>query len=706
MLRIAWENRGELPFAWRILSRGVCDGCALGATGFRDWTISGTHLCMVRLELLRLNTMAALDPQVLSDVGPLAGHSSRALRDLGRLPVPMVRRRGEKGFRPILWEEALQLAAERVGAADPNRVAFYLTSRGIPNETYYVAQKVARFLGTNHIDNSARLCHAASTAAMKATLGYGAATTSYREWIGSDLIVFFGANTPNNQPVTAKYLYEAKKTGTAVAVVNPYREPGFQRYWIPSVLESAVFGTKLADHWFEVDTGGDLAFLNGVFKALLDEPAGIETRFVRDRTVSFEEAAAAVRHQKWEDLEAESGATRTRMLDFARLLISRPNAHFVWSMGLTQHAHGTETIRALVNVALARGLPGRPLSGLTPIRGHSGVQGGAEVGCVPHVDQATLDRWNRVWGFSPPGSPGLTTIEQLRASAAGRIDVYWIVGGNFLETVPDAGRSRAALEKPALRIHQDVTLSSQMLVDPSDAVLLLPAATRYETPGGVTETSTERRILFSPEIPGRRISGARPEWEVLAEVAARARPERADQIRFSSTQAIREEIRRAIPLYEGIEALSRAGDAVQWGGKRLFADGRFATVDGKAHFSSVALRRRSRRDGFFMVFTRRGKQFNSMVQGEVDPLSGAARHDVLMSPEDARTLGLVEGDAIRLLSDQGEFRGRARLAPMKSSNLAVHWPEGMPLFSGDATDHESGEPDYNAEVRVERAPAD
>jgi predicted molibdopterin-dependent oxidoreductase YjgC len=257
-----------------------------------------------------------------------------------------------------------------------------------------------------------------------------------------------------------------------------------------------------------------------------------------------------------------------------------------------------------------------------------------------------------------------------------------------------------------LRIHQDVTLSSQMLVDPSDAVLLLPAATRYETPGGVTETSTERRILFSPEIPGRRISQARPEWEVLAEVAARARPERADRIRFSSTQAIREEVRRAIPLYEGIEALREAGDAVQWGGERLFADGRFATVDGKAHFSPVALTRRPRRNGSFMVSTRRGKQFNSMIQGEVDPLSGAARHDVLMSPQDAHTLGLVEGDAIRLLSDQGEFRGRARLASMKSSNLAVHWPEGMPLFSGDATDRESGEPDYNSEVRVERAPAD
>jgi anaerobic selenocysteine-containing dehydrogenase len=86
------------------------------------------------------------------------------------------------------------------------------------------------------------------------------------DWIGTGLIVFFGSNTPNNQPVTMKYLYEARQKGAKVAVVNPYFEPGLRRYWVPSVPESAVFGTKLADDWFAVDTGGDLAFLNGVLK--------------------------------------------------------------------------------------------------------------------------------------------------------------------------------------------------------------------------------------------------------------------------------------------------------------------------------------------------------------------------------------------------------------------------------------------------------
>jgi len=555
MARVAWENRDQIPFAWRILTRGVCDGCALGTSGLSDWTIDGIHLCIVRLELLRLNTMPALDPARLADAGRLATLSSAELRDLGRLPAPMVRRAGDRGFRAIGWDEAMDLAAERLRAADPDRVAFYLTSRGIPNETYYAAQKAARFLGTNHVDNSARLCHAASTVAMKEMLGHGAASGTYRDWLTADLIVFFGSNTPNNQPVTMKYLHQAKKNGAAIAVVNPHREPGLERYWIPSVAGSALFGTRLADRWFEVDMGGDLAFLNGVFKALLELPGGVDEDFVRTSTVGFDAAAEAVRDQAWEDLVRASGSTEEDMRAFARLLVDKPRAHFVWGMGLTQHAHSVDTVRALLNAALARGLPGRPGCGVMPIRGHSGVQGGAEVGCIPTVDEKTLARWSQAWGFAAPRSAGMATVEQVAAAAEGRIDVFWIIGGNFLETLPDAGRSRAALVQPALRIHQDIALSSAMLVEPSDTVLLFPATTRYEIPGGVTETSTERRIIFSPEIPGRRIPGARPEWEVLCEVAARARPGAADRIRFAGTAAIREEIALAVPLYAGIASL-------------------------------------------------------------------------------------------------------------------------------------------------------
>src|SRR5438876_2966074 len=444
MARVAWENRDQLPFAWRILKQGTCDGCALGTTGLKDWTLDGVHLCMVRLELMRLNTAPALDPDRLADVSRLQALRSRELRALGRLPEPMLRRRGDKGFRVVGWDEALAAAAEKIRATSPERFAVYLTSRGILNEHYYAAQKAARAMGTSHVDNSARLCHAASTTAMKKTLGNGATTCSYRNWIGADLIVFFGSNTPNNQPVTMKYLYEARQRGTKVAVVNPYFEPGLKRYWVPSVPESALFGTRFADEWFPVDTGGDLAFLNGVLKILLAED-GVDRAFVARSTAGLEEVRAHLEGQSFELLEERSGTTRAEMRRFASMLKAATNGIFVWSMGLTQHAHGVDTIQALVNVALARGWVGREKTGVMPIRGHSGVQGGAEVGCAPGLDDEQRRRFEAVWGFRCPTFPGVTAAEMVDAAYRGALDVFWMTGGNFLETLPDPAAVAVAL---------------------------------------------------------------------------------------------------------------------------------------------------------------------------------------------------------------------------------------------------------------------
>ena len=700
MARVAWENRDQLGYAWRILRHGVCDGCALGTRGLRDWTLPDVHLCMVRLELMRLNTAPALDPDRLADVSRLAGLGSPALRDLGRLPEPMVRRKGEKGFRVVSWDEACGAAAEAIRTTSPERFAVYMTSRGMLNEHYYAAQKAARAMGTNHVDNSARLCHAASTVAMKKTLGHGATTCSYTDWLGADLIVFFGSNTPNNQPVTMKYLYHARQNGTRVAVVNPYLEPGLRSYWVPSIAESALFGTRFADDWFAVDTGGDLAFLNGVFKVLCAE-GWVERAFVERATAGFAEAAAHVAAQEWEALEKESGTTRGEMERFARLLAPVQRGIFVWSMGLTQHAHGVPTIQALINVGLARGWVGRRGTGLMPIRGHSGVQGGAEVGCAPALSEGEAARFAEAWGFPLPTFPGYTAPEMVDAAWRGGLDVFWTVGGNFLETLPDPPAVALGLARVATRIHQDVVLTSMMLLPPTDTVLLLPATTRYESPGGGTETSTERRIIFSPEVPGRRIGSARAEWDVFGDVAERVRPELAGRARFVSSQQIRDEMARTVPLYHGIERLAREGDQVQWGGPHLYADGEFATADGKARFSAVTPPARRPGPDEFFVSTRRGKQFNSMVQHERDPLNGARREDVLMAAADARRLGLNDGDGVRLVSRSGSFVGRARIETIKPGNLEVHWPEGMPLLSGTAIDPDSMEPDYNATVSVE-----
>ncbi|MEK7793753.1 MAG: molybdopterin-dependent oxidoreductase, partial [Candidatus Hydrogenedentota bacterium] len=505
------DNLDQLPYAWRILSEGVCDGCALGTSGLHDWTLPGVHLCNIRLRLLRLNTMDALRTRELEDVASLRKKRGEELRDLGRLPLPMIRRAGENGFTVTTWEAALDLIAQRIRASSPERIAFYLTSRGVPNETYYVAQKSARAMGTNNIDNAARVCHSPSTVALKESLGVAATTCSYSDWLASDLIVFIGSNVANNQPVATKYLHYAKKNGAKIAVINTYREPGMERYWVPSVAESALFGTKLADRFFLINTGGDVAFLNGVMRHIV-ENGWQDAAFLTEHTTGFEDLRRALAEQPWELLEKESGATREEMRDFARMIADAQRAVFVWSMGVTQHVCGVDNVRAIVNLALSKGFVGREGSGLMPIRGHSGVQGGAEMGAYATafpggklVNAENAFELSRKWGFDVPAAKGLTAPEMIDAAHDGELDVLFSVGGSFTEVLPDPEYVEEALARIPLRVHMDIVLSSQMFVDPADTVLLLPAATRYETPGGVTETSTERRVIFSPEIQGRRI---------------------------------------------------------------------------------------------------------------------------------------------------------------------------------------------------------
>ena len=702
-----WENKDNLSYAWRILSDGCCDGCSLGTSGMHDWTMDGIHLCALRLKLLRLNTMPAMDWHLLEDVNALRKVPPRNLKKLGRLAVPMVRRRGEKGFRRISWDEAIGLAAEGLKETDPHRIAWYLTSRGLTNEAYYAHQKVARFFGTNHVDTSARICHAPSTAGLNATVGCAATTCSYSDWMGTDLLVLVGTNLANNQPVATKYLYYAKQKGTKVFLVNPYFEPGLERYWVPSITKSALFGTRFADDFFPIQVGGDVPFFYGVLKHLI-ENGWVDREFIATRTIGWDATSAKTSSFSWETLEQSSGLTRADMRRFAEAFGKARSAIIVWSMGITQHRYGSDNVRAIVNLQLAKGNVGRPNTGLMPIRGHSGVQGGAEMGGMPsaYVMGAAVNEDNarrfaqpEYWGFEPPTWKGLTAAAMIQAADRNEIDALWQSGGNFVDTLPGPDRVRRAVGNIRLRIHQDIMVSSNMLVDPAQTVLLLPSRTRYEQRGGGTETSTERRVIYSPEILGPRPGEARDEWEIPVLVARRAYPEQgAKFFPWSDTQDIRNEIDRVCPIYKGIAKLKKKGDQFQYGGPRLLED-RFLTPDGKGHFSAIELPTETVPAGSFLLATRRGKQFNSMIQGEFDPLTGAHRDSIFMSQEDAKRLRLQEGDPILLRNDRGEFRGHVKIDRIKPGYLEGHWPELNILVAAGRLDL-SGVPDYNAIVEV------
>ena len=711
MLRVVWENRDNLPYAWKVITRGVCDGCALGVAGLHDWTIKGTHLCMTRLNLLRLNTMAAMPPETLAKVAPLRDLDNRALRHLGRLAHPLRRRHGEPGFTRISWDEALVSAGARLRATDPRRFALFVTSRGVTNEIYYIAQKAARWLGTNHVDNAARLCHSPSTAAMKQTLGLSASTCGYRDWFGTDVIVFFGSNPANDQPVSTKYLHLAKKQGTKVILVNPYLEPGMQRYWVPSNLDSALFGTDLVDDWYPVAQGGDIAFLYGVLKHLVATNQ-LDHAFLADHTAGWDALAHRATTLDWNLLSQHAGLPRERIEAFADLIGRARTGVFVWSMGITQHPWGADGVRMVLNTALARGFLGRDRCGVMPIRGHSSVQGGAEMGAYATafpgglaVNEANAALLAAHYGWDNiPAWPGLTTTEMVEACHRGELDVFYMLGGNFLRTLPDPDYVAACLARVPLRIHQDIIVTDQMFIDPPPGgeVLLLPAKTRYEQDDGGTETSTERRVMFTPEIP-RPVGEARAEWKILRDLALAARPETADR-RFgcATGQAIREEIARVVPFYDGVQYLQKTGDAFQYGGPHLCPDGVCPTPDGRAHLATVNLPPRGQREpGVFHVSTRRGKQFNTLIYADIDPLNGAPRDAVLINADDAAARHLKQGDPVTLVNERGRYDARVWLAPLAPGNLQIHWPEGNHLIARGVVDAGGGVPDYNAHVRLE-----
>jgi molybdopterin-dependent oxidoreductase alpha subunit len=709
MLRVLWQNRGRWRYALRILRHGVCDGCSLGPRGLRDDVIPGVHLCLTRLGLMRLNTMGPIRDADLADIRKLRALSNEQLHHLGRVPYPLMRRPGDAGFSRITWEEATRLIVERLRASDGDRMAFFVSSRGLTNEAYYAIQKLARIAGSANVDSCARLCHAASASGLKATIGWGAPTCSLSDMIGTELLVLIGTDLANNQPVTTKYMHFAKRAGTRIVVVNPFREPALDRYWVPSVASSALFGTPLMDDFFAVRPGGDLAFMCGALK-LLDERGQWDDGFITANTVGSADLRAYLKGLSWDEIADASGLPRAEIDRFATLYGDAKSAVLLYSMGLTQYTFGVENVQMVVNLALARGNIGREKTGIIPIRGHSGVQGTAECGVdadkLPggvDISDESCARLEAQWGHAIPRKKGLKAAHALDAAAAGAIDLMYLVGGNFLETMPDPDNARRGLARPKLRVHQDIVLNTSTLVDAEELVIVLPAQTRYESGG--TSTSTERRIRYSPAIAdpdGTAIPEARAEW-LIPSLLGRALAPGQPLFAWQSPADVRREMAVTMPLYAGIEKLEAEGEFVQWGGARLGQRGFPNMPDGRARFTTIAIPRPALPDGKFMLTTRRGKQFNSITYGQRDPITGSRkRTEVLFAADDLAALGIDEGDAIKLRSDAGELRAIARIGPCRRRHAQAFWPESNVLLSR-RYDPVSGEPDYNAVVSVERA---
>ncbi|MGE5306063.1 MAG: molybdopterin-dependent oxidoreductase [Alphaproteobacteria bacterium] len=576
-----WENKRYLPHAWNILTRGVCDDCSLGSFGLRDPVLGGLHLCAGRLESLRLNTIGPLKLSAVKDARRLQALSLKRLRSLGRLPQPMIRRKTDRGFSPIPWSDALDVICRAIHDTPPHELGFCAAPCGVSNEVYYVLQKLARTFGTNNIDLCSGPYHAAGVSGLQATLGSAAATCSLSDLIDSDLLVILEPDLATQQPATNKYLQYARKRGTRIVAVKPVPEPEFPGSCSPSEPLSPEFGTKLIDDFFNMRPGGEIAFINGVLKALI-AGSRVDHKFIARHTRAFDAVTTALNEQSWDMLEHRCGAPRQEMERFAKLYGGVSSAVFVYGTTFTQHEFGTDNVKAVVNLALARGMVGREKCGILPIRGTGGMQGGSDCGAEPDrfpggfaVNEESARRFSNLWRHPVPSTPGLRLSQLIEAAHRGRLKFLYAVGGDFLDASDDRQWVTEALSRVPVRIHQDIVLNRSALLEGAEAVLVLPAQTRYEQEGGGTTTSTERRIFFTPEITGPRIGESLAGWQIPTLIGRRSMPNGDLLFPFTDAQTVREEMARVMPIYQGIERFQKERDYLQWGGPHLFKGGSF-----------------------------------------------------------------------------------------------------------------------------------
>jgi len=375
-------------------------------------------------------------------VAELGERSDYWLGKQGRLTHPVVLRPGATHYEPISWDEAFSLIARHLAAlASPDEAVFYTSGR-TSNEAAFLYQLFARELGTNNLPDCSNMCHESSGSALSETIGIGKGTVTLDDFRRARLVVVAGQNPGTNHPRMLSALQEAKRSGARIVAINPLPEAGLLRFKHPQEpLRLLGPGTPLTDLFLQVRVNGDVALLQGIGKALLEEERKspgqvVDHAFVRERTEGYLAYAEGLEAVSWADVVRGSGVPEERIRAAARLFMETDRIVFCWAMGLTQHENAVDNIREVVNVLLLRGSFGKPGAGVCPVRGHSNVQGDRTMGIYEKPNASFLDALDRATGIASPRHEGLDTVEAIHALHEGRAKVFFAVGGNFLSATP------------------------------------------------------------------------------------------------------------------------------------------------------------------------------------------------------------------------------------------------------------------------------
>jgi formate dehydrogenase major subunit len=634
-------------------------------------------------------------------VSELRGRTEYWLGMQGRLTEPVYKAAGEDHYRPISWEEAFDVLADKLKGLDsPDEGAFYTSGRA-SNEAAFLYQLFVRAYGTNNLPDCSNMCHESTGWGMGQTLGVGKATVSYEDFAKADLIIIMGQNPGTNHPRMLTALEEVKEAGGQIVAVNPLPEAGLRRYKNPQKVKGIIgHGTQIADQFLQIRLGGDMALLQAVSKRVLDAEARnpgtvLDHAFLEEHCQGLDELKA---HLDRLDEAAVLEATGLRVEEIDELAARYLKAEKViitWAMGLTQQKKGVATIKEVINLLLLRGNIGKPGAGASPIRGHSNVQGDRTMGVWEQMPPAFLDALGKEFNFEPPRDHGADAVETIRRMRDGIIRVFVALGGNLVAAISDTQAAEAAMENTDMTVQISTKLNRSHTVTGKEA-LILPTMGRTEID---VQATGPQFVSVEDTVCAVHASWGKVEpvsTNLLSEIAIISRLAgvvledkiSADWAGFERNyDLIRDHISRVVEGCEDYNAKVRRKEGfVLPNGPR---DSRtFHTPTGKAVLTVNELEHVERQTGTLLLQTLRSHdQFNTTIYGHNDRYRGIkkGRHVVFVNPEDLAELGLTDG---QLVDVRGEYRdGMDRVLrkfrivsyPTSRGCAAAYYPEANVL---------------------------
>lgn len=599
-----------------------------------------------------------------------------------RLTAPLIRDRKGGPFREAGWDEALdRIAAELIrikGRHGPDAIGIF-GGGGLTNEKAYALGKFARVtLGTANIDYNGRFCMASAAAAGLRAFGIDRGLPFPLEDIPhASVVLLAGGNPAETMPPIMQYFEEQRSRGGRLIVVDPRRTPT----------------ARLATHHLQITPGTDGVLASGLLHVAIQR-GYVDREFIAERTSGFEAVRRAVASYWPDRVERITGIPTRQIEDVAELVGQAASLMVLSGRGPEQQSQGVDNVLSFINLALALGQAGKPFSGYGCMTGQGNGQGGREHG--QKADQlpgyrridnpAHRSEVASVWGIHPDTLPkaGLSACELLaQLGHGGNIKALMVFACNLVVSAPDVDALMARMRGLDLVVVADIFLSETAAL----ADIVLPVTQWAEEEG--TMTNLEGRVIHRRRVKDRP-DGTMPDGEILQALSERL----GAGHHMPSGHELSAEFRRAtaggVADYAGISRdRIDAEEGIFWpcptedhpGTKRLFLD-RFGTEDGRARFHAIRHRSAAELpDDRYPLYLTTGRvlaQYQSGAQTRrVAQLAAASPEPfVEIHPETARTLGIADGDPVRVETRRGAAFVTARFSrDIRLDTLFVpfHW---------------------------------